>query len=60
MTRRCGALVKVASKERMGREPRRQLPGKCSSDIVCTIDMLLAALAGGIDRESELPEAQGV
>ena len=36
MTRRCGWEEKVASKESMGRDPLRQLPGKCSSDIVCT------------------------
>ena len=29
--------VKVLSKERSGREPLRQLPGKWSSDVVCTI-----------------------
>lgn len=60
MTRKCGALVKVASKERMGREPRRQLPGKCSSDMVCTVDIVLAALAGESGREGELLEAHGV
>ena len=37
ITRRCGAVVNVESKERMGRDPFRQLPGKCSSDIVCTV-----------------------
>ena len=36
MRRRCGLLVKEDEKERMGLEPRRQLPGKWSSDIVCT------------------------
>lgn len=36
ITRRCGAEVKVASKDSMGRDPLRQLPGKWSSDIVCT------------------------
>ena len=29
-------MLKVASKVRRGREPLRQLPGKWSSDIVCT------------------------
>ena len=29
--------MNVASKESIGREPRRQLPGKCSSDVVCTV-----------------------
>ena len=29
-------LVKVRSKERIGREPLRQLPGKWSSDMVWT------------------------
>lgn len=38
MTRRWGEEVKVASKERIGREPRRQLPGKWSSEVVCTVD----------------------
>ena len=38
MTRRYGWVEKVASKERMGREPLRQLPGKWSSDIVWTFD----------------------
>ena len=39
MTSRCGeeGFVKVASKVRIGREPFRQLPGKWSSDIVCTM-----------------------
>ena len=37
MTRRCGADVKVESKESMGRAPLRQLPGKWSSDMVCTM-----------------------
>ena len=31
--------VKVLSKERRGREPLRQLPGKWSSDVVCTIPL---------------------
>ena len=37
MTRRYGWVEKVASKERIGREPLRQLPGKWSSDIVWTV-----------------------
>jgi hypothetical protein len=32
-------LSKEASKERMGREPLRQLPVKWSSSIVCTADV---------------------
>ena len=36
MTSRCGAEVKVESKESIGRDPLRQLPGKWSSDMVCT------------------------
>ena len=40
MRRRCGAVVNVESKERIGREPRRQLPGKCSSDMVCTMGIV--------------------
>ena len=36
MMRRCGSEEKVASKESIGRDPLRQLPGKCNSDIVCT------------------------
>ena len=38
MTRRWGSLSNEASKERMGREPLRQLPVKWSSSIVCTVD----------------------
>jgi hypothetical protein len=39
-TRRWGSLSKEASKERMGREPLRQLPVKWSSSIVCTVGRL--------------------
>ena len=35
--RRWGADVNVESKERIGRDPFRQLPGKWSSDMVCTL-----------------------
>lgn len=38
MMRRCGADVNVESKERMGRDPFKQLPGKWSSDMVCTVN----------------------
>ena len=38
-TRRWGSLSKEVSKERMGREPLRQLPVKWSSSIVCTADV---------------------
>ena len=38
--RRCGADVKVESKESIGREPFKQLPGKWSSDMVCTFILL--------------------
>lgn len=34
---RCGAVPKWWENERMGREPRRQFPGKWSSDMVWTI-----------------------
>lgn len=34
MRRRCGAEVKSEEKDKIGREPRRQFPGKWSSDIV--------------------------
>ena len=33
-------MVNVLSKERMGREPLRQLPGKWSSDMVCTVSIV--------------------
>ena len=37
--RRWGADVNVRSKDSIGREPFRQLPGKWSSDIVCTLSL---------------------
>ena len=37
--RRCGADVKVESKESIGRDPFKQLPGKWSSDMVCTVSL---------------------
>ena len=42
ITRRCGSLSKDASKERIGREPLRQLPVKWSSSIVWTVQFPLA------------------
>jgi hypothetical protein len=35
-------LSKEASKERIGREPLRQLPVKWSSSIVCTVEALVS------------------
>ena len=35
--RRYGADVNVESKESIGRDPFKQLPGKWSSDMVCTL-----------------------
>lgn len=36
MSCRCGSVSKAQSKDRMGREPLRQLPVKLSSSMVCT------------------------
>lgn len=48
-------MVKVRSKDRMGREPLRQLPGKWSSDIVWTVEgglgLVIVGAKGGDEGE---------
>ena len=54
-------MSKVASKERIGREPLRQLPVKCSSSIVCTAGKRpSASKIVDVEGEEERMERGGV